>query len=425
LTAQPVGYIADRGIQLAAFAADRPAAPILPRKRSMPPNDFIDGTGLMAGNATPAPEARAPASGEFGAFAWRVVITLLLLMVAYLLVSGIHVLLLTFGGILLAVTLESASRWLSDRTGWPRRLALAATVLVLVLLMGALTWLFANTLINQLTEFAENLPQLLHQVQQQLHQYSWGKYLLDRIPQAAESVAKSSGVSPVTDIASGAAYFLEAVVLILIVGIFGAASPDVYKRGLLHLVPLCSRQRVSQALSQMACNLRGWLLGQLLLMAIVGATAALTLWLVGVPLALTLGLITGVMEIVPYVGAWIAFLPAALMSLQLGPWYLVMTAGIYLGLHLLEGYLVGPLVQRWAVHLPPALTIVAQILLGEIFGLVGLLVAAPLTVAVIVFVKYLYVEDTLGDSIVSHPRQGDDQEAAGCPRPEHAPAGGS
>jgi predicted PurR-regulated permease PerM len=77
-----------------------------------------------------------------------------------------------------------------------------------------------------------------------------------------------------------------------------------------------------------------------------------------------------------------------------------MVLGLYLALHVLEGYVLLPLIQRRAVHLPPALTLVAQVLLGELLGLMGLLVAAPLTVAGVVLVKMFYVEDTLGDQDV-------------------------
>jgi predicted PurR-regulated permease PerM len=101
--------------------------------------------------------------------------------------------------------------------------------------------------------------------------------------------------------------------------------------------------------------------------------------------------------LVPYIGAWISAVPALLVALLINPWHLLMVAVLFLGLHILEGYVLVPLIQRQSVHLPPALTLVAQFLLGELFGVVGLFVAAPLVVTIIVFLKMLYVEDTLGD----------------------------
>ena len=152
-----------------------------------------------------------------------------------------------------------------------------------------------------------------------------------------------------------------------------------------------------------AHNLRWWLVGQVFLMITMGVTTAAGLWLVGIPQALMLGLIAGILELVPYIGPWLSVVPAALIALLLGPWYLFMTLLLYLGLHILEGYVLLPLVQRRAVHLPPALTLVAQLLLGELQGVLGLFVAAPLTVVAVVTLKMLYVEDALGDRIGEVP----------------------
>jgi predicted PurR-regulated permease PerM len=150
-------------------------------------------------------------------------------------------------------------------------------------------------------------------------------------------------------------------------------------------------------------NLRWWLMGQVVLMIVIGVTTTLGLWLIGVPLALSLGIIAGVFELVPYAGPWLSVVPAALIALLMSPTHLLLVLGLYLFLHMLEGYVLLPLMQRRVVLLPPALTLVAQVLLGELLGLRGLFVAAPLTVAVVVLLKMLYVEDTLGDKDVEVP----------------------
>jgi predicted PurR-regulated permease PerM len=222
-------------------------------------------------------------------------------------------------------------------------------------------------------------------------------------------LAQAGDFSRVTGLVSGVASFLLAAVVIVFVGIFGAAETAVYKKGLLHLVPCGQRRRVAQAVDAVDFNLRGWLVGQVCLMVMMAVTTAAGLWLLGIPMALTLGLIAGTLELIPFIGAWLSAVPAALIALLLGPWYLVMTLALYLGLHILEGYVLVPLVQRRAVHLPPALTLVAQVLLGELLGPLGLFVAAPLTVVVVVFLKMLYVEDALGDKSVAEVRGGPGQ----------------
>jgi predicted PurR-regulated permease PerM len=91
----------------------------------------------------------------------------------------------------------------------------------------------------------------------------------------------------------------------------------------------------------------------------------------------------------------------------------VATLALFLALHLLECYVLLPLVQRRAVLMPPALTLILQVLFGELLGLMGLFVAAPLTVAAVVLLKMLYVEDTLGDEAVDVPGEpGNEQKPA-------------
>jgi predicted PurR-regulated permease PerM len=195
--------------------------------------------------------------------------------------------------------------------------------------------------------------------------------------------------------------------------VFGAAEPEVYKQGLLSIIPQSRRQRVGQALDAIGYNLRWWLVGQFTLMVTLAVTTAVALWLIGIPMALALGMLTGILEMLPYIGAWLSAVPAALVALLLGPWDLVMVLGLYLGVHILEAYLLAALIQRRAVHLLPALTLVGQIPLGEVAGVLGLFVAAPRTVVAVVAVKMLYVEDALGDESLRAPgREGQHTSSA-------------
>jgi predicted PurR-regulated permease PerM len=138
-------------------------------------------------------------------------------------------------------------------------------------------------------------------------------------------------------------------------------------------------------------------------MVAISLTTMAALWLLGIPLALVLGLIAGLMELVPYVGPFLSVIPAALVAVLVGPVHLLAVLGLYLALHVIEGYILEPLVQRRAVLLPPALTILMQVLLSDLLGMLGLFVAAPLTVTGMVLLKMLYVEDTLGDQSVTVP----------------------
>ena len=370
------------------------------------------------------PQAAAPRSvwsapgsaASLANFAARVLLVILLLAAAYLAWLGMHVLLLTFAGILFAVLLSSLSGWLSQHTGLGHRLSLAIVVVGLLLLASGATWLLANRLAAQLADLTQQLPHSVERIREYLGATSIGRLLLEQAPKATESIAQSGAFSRMTGLVSGVSGFVFGAVVILFVGIFGAAKPEIYRAGFLHLIPLRRRPRVAEAVDAIVHNLRWWMVGQLVLMVTLAATTAVALRLIGVPMALALGVITGLLELIPYVGAWLAALPAALIALLMGPWYAVTVLALFLGLHILEGYLLAPLIQSRAIHLPPAFTLVAQVLLGEVAGVVGLLVAAPLTVGIVVAVKMLYIEDALGDESVeengapgdaSQPKLGD------------------
>jgi predicted PurR-regulated permease PerM len=345
-----------------------------------------------------------------------VLVSVLILAAGYVVWSGIHILLEAFAGILFAIFLSSLSGWLSKHTGISYRWSLTLVVIGLILIAAGIGWLLASRLATQLGELTQKLPQSLEQIRSFLSQYAWGQLLLEQVPKAANTLAEVGRFTRVTGLISGVAGFLITLVLIVFVGIFGAAEPELYKDGIIHLVPPQHRVRAREALDALAFNLRWWVVGQIVLMIMMCITTTLGLWLLGVPLALTLGVITGILELVPYIGPWISAVPAALMALLLSPLHLVATLGLYLFLHILEGYLLVPLVQRRAVLLPPAVTLVMQVLLGDLLGFIGLFVAAPLTVAGVVLLKMLYVEDALGDQTIDVPGEPEDAES---PAPVH------
>jgi predicted PurR-regulated permease PerM len=355
----------------------------------------------------PWQSAPLPPGGRLTDFARRMVVavlvTLLILTVAYVVWTGIHILLFAFAGMLFAIFLVALSDALSTHTGISYHWSLTLIILGLALLAAGLGWLLFDRLSSQIGELIQKIPQSLGQIRDYIAQYPWGRYLIGEVPKAANSLVQVNRFSQLTGFISGVADFVIAIVVILVIGIFGAIEPDVYKDGLLHLVPPRQRPRTHQALDALAFNLRWWLVGQVALMIIMGISTMLGLWGLGIPLALALGIIAGVLEIIPYIGPWLSFVPSVLMALLVSPWHALMVAGLYLGLHVLEGYVLVPFIQRKVVLLPPALTLITQMLLGYLLGFWGLFVAAPLTVCGVVLLKMLYVEDTLGDETVNVP----------------------
>lgn len=130
---------------------------------------------------------------------------------------------------------------------------------------------------------------------------------------------------------------------------------------------------------------------------------ALGLWLIGVPLPVALGFLAGIMTFVPYIGSIASAVPSLLIAASINLHLAVYVVALYLGVHLIEGYILVPLVQRRVVHLPPALTLSAQVILGVLAGILGLLLATPLVAAALVVVRMVYVEDLLGDRGIAEP----------------------
>src|SRR5579875_2037914 len=157
------------------------------------------------------------------------------------------------------------------------------------------------------------------------------------------------------------------------------------------------RRRAARILHRAADAVWYWLLGRLLAMTLLGAMATAGLWLLGVPLPFALGFLVGLMSFVPYLGSVASALPCVLIAAAAGLALALYVILLFILIHMVEGYLLVPLVQRRLVHLPPALTLSAQLVLGAIAGIPGLVLATPLVAAALVLVRMIYVEDVLGD----------------------------
>lgn len=309
------------------------------------------------------------------------------------------VLFLLFAGALLAIFLSAITDWISGWTRLRRRWAfLAALLLIAGLAVAAALWI-APRVSEQADEMAQRLPQAWQKVEAQLESRAWTNRLLDRLPgpdelmpQGAQVVARATGAL------STVAGALAGVLIVLVVGLYLAAQPDVYRKSFLRLIPAAKRERAGQVLSAVHGTLQSWLLAQLVSMSVVGLLTVLGLWALGIPLALTLGLLAGLMEFIPNFGPLLSAVPPVLLALLAGPRQALWVVLLYLGIQTLESYVITPLVQQKMVSLPPVLVIASQLLAGALFGFAGLALATPLLAVAMVLVRTLYIEDVLGES---------------------------
>ena len=147
-------------------------------------------------------------------------------------------------------------------------------------------------------------------------------------------------------------------------------------------------------------TLINWLLGKLFSMTVVGVLTALGLWALGIPLIGVLSLLAGLLSFIPNFGPILALIPAVLVALLEGPDQALYVAGLYVLVQAVESNLITPLVQQRLIEMPPALILVAQVLMGTLVGGLGVMLATPVVAILMVLVKMLYIQDGLGDKSV-------------------------
>ncbi|WP_407178148.1 AI-2E family transporter [Bradyrhizobium sp. STM 3562] len=196
-----------------------------------------------------------------------------------------------------------------------------------------------------------------------------------------------------------ASNFLTDALVILFLGILFAFDPASYRESLVLLIRRPYRARVRDVMNEMGNVLRLWFVGQVIRIVLMTLCVWPILYLIGLPGPFVLGLQAGLSNFIPYLGPIVAAVPIGLVAMPLGLSVMVWAVGIYTAVQSLEGYVIGPLIQRQAVELPPAWTLVAIVLLGALFGVMGIALAMPLVAIGRVAVLRFYVEDCLGDRL--------------------------
>jgi len=325
----------------------------------------------------------------------------LLLLVSAIFWHAAAVVLLLSAGILLAVALDAPADWLARHTPISRFWATGVVLLVIAGLVTAI-WVAAGPSISrQFHELAEQLPQSLSQLRSQLETTVWGRKLLEAMPKEPQSLFPSGSrpIEAATKAFSGVLWAITATLVVVFTGLYLAFEPRLYISAGLRLLPKSKRDTARHVLSSAGRALRWWLVGRLGTMAVDGLLVALGLWLLGIPLALILGLVAALLAFIPNVGPILSFLPAAVIAFAQSPRMLLWVALLYLGVQFVESYLITPLILRKSVSLPPALVLTAQVLLGLVAGTLGLLVATPLAVVCVVVVQELYIQRVLHEPV--------------------------
>lgn len=356
------------------------------------------GEDVMLGGRKPPLSSPDPSPGAPAAQIARMLFHLALLGVAVLFVwLTLKVDLVIFAGVLLAVGLRHAAVCFGRLTKLPIGWALVAVVVLILVVFAGIGWFFSQGIAGQINQLSQQLPAAFTKLAGTISKSAIGKTVSQHISATSIHPSPTGMVEDVFGAAINIVEVVGAIVVILFLGLYFAAEAELYERGLLRLAAPARRPRAREILNETASALWYWILGRLLSMAVLGVLAIVGLWLIGVPLPVMLGVLVGLLAFIPYVGAIVSAVPSVLLAgairLELALYVIV----LFVVIHIVEGYILVPLVQRRVVHLPPALTLSALIVLGVLAGFLGLLLATPLVAAAMVIVRMAYVEDRLGD----------------------------
>jgi len=362
----------------------------------------------------------SPRSKPDQTFAGRVLITIglvvLTLLVLALLYFTIDVILLIFGACLLAIFLRGIAgligRFIKIGEGW---LVMLASVLLLAILAGAITFL-APDVAEQVRHLREELPKSAQSAANYISQFSWGRALLEQLPSVdtiRESINPSTLLTGVGGFFSTTVGAMSNFFIAILLAIYLAIEPEFYIHGFTKLFPVKQRDRVREVLGAIGETLGRWLIGKVASMLFIGILTWIGLSILGVPLALTLGLLAGLLSFIPNFGPILSAVPALLLAFIESPIMAVYVLGLFIGVQIIESNIVTPLIERETVELPPALTVVSQLSLAVLVGGLGLVLATPLLAVIMVMVQMVYIQDVIGDREVEVSEKGlDDGEVA-------------
>ena len=214
-----------------------------------------------------------------------------------------ELLLLLFAGVLLSIVLSATADWISRHLHCPRGRALGLTLLLLVATFSFTIWLVGDRISSEAQNLSQQLPDTAAKLHERLAQHSWGKAVLRSMPSPEDLLSDSSEVlgkswSAVWGLLGVAGSSL----MIFFVGLYLAIDPLLYRNGFVALFPASSRPRIAATLEEAGTMLARWLLGKLCLMSFVGLFTATGLWLLGIPLVLSLALLAAALDLIPNIG---------------------------------------------------------------------------------------------------------------------------
>lgn len=278
----------------------------------------------------------------------------------------------------------------------PENLSILIILFLLALLFAIFMIFMVPGLYEQFGVLAKELPQAMDTMEIWLRNQSWFLHT-DESTRWSTAVAQIMGKAGtiVATIAGG----IGGVGVVLVLGVFFALNPVVYKKGILLLFRENEHKRLRRIFDKTSETLWLWLLGRGVSMIAVAVLTTIGLMILGMPLALTLGLIAGLLSFIPNFGPLLSVVPATLLGMSEDPANVYLIPSLYVIVQVIEGNFITPFVEQNMVHVPAGVVIMAQVICAMLFGTLGLLMATPLAVTTFIVIQEFYVRDVLGNKL--------------------------
>lgn len=313
----------------------------------------------------------------------------LIVIVSLLFKTLFNLFLLVLAGVLMCVYFHGCASLIKRKLKLGKTFSLILSILINVIIIGLFLWFVGARISSQINELSDTLPETLEHAKTWLSDQPMGPRILDY---ATNSIDSGKASATIKSFFSSTFGIISDFYIVLILGLFFTANPDIYRRGIIHLIPPAGKEKASELWDRLNTLLRNWLKGQIFGFFFIAVLSGLGLWALGMPLILTLALVAGLLNFIPNFGPIIALVPAALIALMQGPQTALMVIGLYTFIQIIQSTVTQPLIQKKMVSVPPGLLAFGQVAMGVLAGFWGVLLATPLLAILMTLINKLYVE---------------------------------
>jgi predicted PurR-regulated permease PerM len=320
---------------------------------------------------------------------WQTVAIVALLVVVILIARvAFNVLLMILAGVLIAVYFHGFGDLIERKTKLNRRLSMIISVGGSFVFLGTLLWFMGSKMQDQISVLSDSLPNTITAAKVKMDETHTGRKILTYL--SGDNSEKL--FSTAQQFFSTSFGVMGNLYVIILLAIFFTANPSIYKNGIIMLVPPKNKSLARVAIDRISTALKGWLKGTMLSMVLITLLIATGLTVMGIPGAMVLAMFTGMLKLIPNFGSMAAMIPGVLLALTVSTNTAIIVALIYVISQTIVSNIVTPLIQKRMINLPPALTIISQVIMGTLSGALGIILAVPLLAIIIILVDELYVK---------------------------------